>query len=108
VYDKQLERTALKVFDGILRNERRREAARSVDDVPVFCSWGVGRFDREPGPVAVASRADILAVWDKGPGNTDKDVVFLQELRRPDLPPGSFFVVVMAENRKRYHWIRYP
>jgi hypothetical protein len=70
------------------------QAALAFGPVPMFTGQGH--------VIVPIPLRETLHVWETDPDNKEADREFIRQMRRTDLRPGSFFVVIMRPDR--YHW----
>jgi hypothetical protein len=101
ISDRELQRFAEHLAEEILAEQAHlRKEALAVDSVPVFLSRGF-----EEKNYHLSSRASILESWESDPDNELSDHEFIDQLRRDDLPAGSFFVLTCPARHPVYHWL---
>src|SRR5262245_18701836 len=98
-WDHRLEEEAARLVREIITEGLHlRKDVLSIDAVPLFL-W-------RDGDLRVIPREELASGWEKDPQNIPDDWEFIRELRRADLPDGSFFVLLPPPTGKgNYHWI---
>jgi hypothetical protein len=100
-WDRDLQRFAERLERDIVRDGvHLRRDVQARDSVPLFLSRG---FDRQS--YEVTSRAELADAWATDPDNGPEDWRLIEQLRRTDLPPGSFFILVYPAGHPVYHWL---
>lgn len=75
---------------------QQEDVLKSFGPVPVFGVWG--------DTIAPVPLAEVLSLWENDPVSREADREFVRQLRRDDLPPGSFFVLNFPVKGSTYHW----
>jgi len=95
--DYRPEGKADQLFRDILdRGLHHRAEVLALDAVPLFL-W-------KDGDLRAGARCLLASSWEQDPGNDADDWEFIRQLRRSDLPPGSFFVLLWPRTGRPYHW----
>jgi hypothetical protein len=98
-WDYRLEEEAARVVALVREGGLQyRDDSLAWGPVPLFACQGRGD------EIAAVSLRELLRVWEADPEKGEGDWEFIRELRRTDLPAGSFFVLVYPEKAERYHW----
>jgi hypothetical protein len=97
-WDYHLEEQTARVAADIRGRQRQlQEAIREFGPVPIFV--------HHAGQIVTEPLREILEVWESDPDNAAEDEAFIRQLRRTDLPVGSFFVLNWGAGMKVYHWM---
>ena len=84
------------VRDILDRGLHQRAEVLALDAVPLFV-W-------QDEHLRAGSRSVLASSWEKGLKTDVEDRQLIRQLRRTDLPPGSFFVLVWPGGYRPYHW----
>jgi hypothetical protein len=95
----------LRILSKLERRIMRRGSqffrlVRHVGGTPVFLwtpEMGQDRFE-------VRDRDYVLQFWKTGAGREPTALKFIEQLERTDIPPGSFFMLVLWGGGEGYSW----
>ena len=97
-WDYQLEEET----DRAERVIRKRGLQHRQDILDQF--GAVPMFAVRDGVIAPVALDGVRILWESDSDNAEADREFIREMRRQDLPPGSFFVLNFPGGGRGYHW----